>query len=385
MEGLPSTLQERNLLSLQGRDPLPLQVGGGPPTLQERNLLSLQATILKNYTYEQIHDLLANNQQFRIVFGGEFAYTEVWREKCFLEFSTPASFFNLAQGRIPADKRYLEIATYHVLSPDSLRICDKVYLYMEARRRADKKAEKYFSGLLTRQEKQHAKDESYVPVLLEGGGDYEDEDYRSARAEQGDEIAFVEMLRQDDDLLVESAITSGRVDFVNRALILRFPNLPKNFNLEDYVVERPFDPNQEHVYVRRLPPLLKNILLADEELDQDYASILPSAVASFNLKILDFFLALYIDYPSVEYELENFVEQYRVTRDVITAYSILQRIKHSVSGDGLVTLAQTGNIDLYLLVGKSRRYHEAVHVASIRNQIGNYLFTQGVQGLMQVR
>ncbi|SHO33294.1 Hypothetical protein BQ3484_226 [Cedratvirus A11] len=374
--GGPSTPQERRFLSLQGRDPLPLQFGGEPPTLQ--------ASILKNYTYEQIQDLLANNQQFRIVFGGEFAYTEVWREKSFLEFSTPTSFFDLAQGRISTDKRYLEIATYHVLSPDSLRICDKVYLYMEARRRADEKAEKYFSGLLTWQEKQYAKEESYVPVLLEGGGDYEDEDYRSARTEQGDEIAFEEMLRQNDDLLVESAITSGRVDFVNRALILRFPNLPRNFNLEDYVVERPFDPNQEHVHVRRLPPLLKNVLLSDEELDQDYASILQSAIASFNLNILDFFLALYIDYPSVEYELENFVERYRVTRDVITAYSILQRIKHSVSGDGLVTLAQTGNTDLYLLVAKSRRYHDAVHAASIRGQIGNYLFVKAIQDLMQV-
>ncbi|QIN54358.1 hypothetical protein [Cedratvirus kamchatka] len=177
------------------------------------------------------------------------------------------------------------------------------------------------------------------------------------------------MLNDDDELLLEVAISSGRVDFVNRALLLRLPNLPRNFNLKDHVEES-------------LPPLLKNILLADEELDQNYASILESAVSSFNLNILDFFLALYVDHPSVSYELEDFVEQYRVTRDVLTASSVLQRIKRNISGDGLYILSETGNIDLYLLVAKSRKYDDFVHILSSRLQEGNYLFTQALQGLM---
>jgi hypothetical protein len=113
-------------LSLPERDPLSLQVAGLP------------TWILKNYTFEQIEGLLDNKQQFKIAFGGEFSYTEVWGEKCFLDFSALASFF--------------EMATY---PPDSPRIYDKVYLYMEAKRRADRKAEKYFSSLLTRQGKQY--------------------------------------------------------------------------------------------------------------------------------------------------------------------------------------------------------------------------------------
>lgn len=358
-----------------------MQVTGVPATLQ--------STILKNYTVQELEDLLANNQQFRVIFGGEFGYTEVWREKCFLEFSTPPAFFDLAQGRLSPLQRYLEIATYHVLSPDSLRICDKVYLYTEARRRADSRAEKYFASLLTPEEKRCAKEESYVPLPLggEGGGDYEDEDYRSVRTEQGDEYAFQEMLNNDDDLLLESAISSGRIDFVNRALLFRLPDLPRNFNLADYVQKNSIEDGawlpQEHIYLRRLPSLLKQVLLADQELNQDYASILQSAVSSFNLIILDFFLALYIDHPSVTYELENFVERYRVTRDVLTAYSILQRIRYRVAGDGLLALSETGNTDLYLLVAQRRKYDDAVHVLSAQGQAGNYLFVQAVQDLIQ--
>lgn len=348
-----------------------------------RVLPTLRDTILKNYTVQELENLLANNQQFRVIFGGEFGYTEVWREKCFLEFSIPPAFFDLAQGRLSPLQRYLEIATYHVLSPDSLRICDKVYLYMEARRRADKRAEKYFASLLTPEEKRYAKEESYVPLLLQEGGDYEDEGYREDRTEQGDEYAFQQMLNNNDDLLLHSAVSSGRIDFVNRALLLRLPDLSRNFNLADYVNSAGDWLPREHIYLKRLPHLLREVLLANQEINQDYDDLLEAAVSSFNLTILDFFLSLYIDHPSVDYELTNFVERYRVTRDVLTAYSILQRIKHRISGDGLVTLSETGNTDLYLLVAQRRKYDDAVHVLSVQGQAGNYLFVQAVQGLIQ--
>ncbi|QIN54357.1 hypothetical protein [Cedratvirus kamchatka] len=361
-------LRERTPSTIQGRDPL---------TLQERNLLSLQATILKNYTPGQLHTLLKENIRFAIIFPEE----DLWKEKCVLDFGLPASFFELTGSLLSPRDRYLQIRSYYLLEEDSPY--EKVALCMEARRRGERyRSVDYFAHLLDAKEQE---------CVQRAGVPYDDDQHidldfpkdRAYMASRGNERAFRKMIKRNDELLLESAISSGRIDFVNRALSFLVRGLSENFNLEDYVEEKIFDPNVDTIHVGRLPKQLERILFSYDKLYQDMNDILQSAVASFNLKILDFFLALYRDgRPYMEFGLEDFVEEYRQSRNVVVAYSILQRIKHGIAKEDLIMLSETGNIDLFLLLGKElqkRVYFidvKRIYTVCIQKQRGNLCFSK---------
>ncbi|SHO33295.1 Hypothetical protein BQ3484_227 [Cedratvirus A11] len=367
-EGTPLLSQERNILSLQV---------GGPPTLQGRDPLPLQASILKKYTPRQLQALLQENAKFAIIFPEE----DLWKEKCVLDFGLPASFFELTGSLLSPKERYLQIRSYYLLEEDSPY--ERVALCKEARRRGSEyHSVSYFSHLLSAKEQERAQ-RVQVPYNDDQHIDLDYPEDRAYLASIGNERAFNKMIKRNDELILESAISSGRVDFVNRALSLFVHGLPKDFNLEDYVEEKIFNPHVDTIHVGRLPEQLESVLLSCDDLNQGMDDILQCAIASFNLNILDFFLALYRDgQPYMKFGMEDFVEEYRQNRNVVVAYSILQRIGSKVDEEGLIMLSETGNIDLFLLVAKklSRRAYfinmQRIYTQCMKKQRGNLTFTK---------
>jgi hypothetical protein len=340
------------------------------------NPLSLQETIIKKYAPGQLQTLLRENAKFAIIFPEE----DLWKEKCVLDFGLPASFFDLTGSLLSPRDRYRQIRSYYLLEEDSPY--ERVALCKEARRRGPYyHSVGYFSHLLNAKEQECAR-RVQVPYDKE----YVDLDYpedRAYMASIGNERAFREMIKRNDELLLHSAVGSGRIDFVNRALSLLVPDLPENFNLEDYVEEKIFDPSADTIHIRRLPRQLERALLSCDGLEQDMNDILQCAIAGFNLTIVDFFLALYRDGdPYMEFGLEDFVEEYRQSTNVVVAYSILQRIKHRIDEEGLIMLSETGNIDFFLLVAKEltkKAYlvdMKRICTMCMKEQKGNLLFTK---------
>lgn len=248
-------------------------------------MLSLQSKIIKWCSPDQLQALLQNDAKFAIIFPEE----DLWKEKCFLDFGLPASFFDLVACLSPKD-RYLQIRSYYL--PD-----------------VHKQDTKEFDS----------------PVFMSPQG-------------------------QERDFMLHDAVESGRIDLVNQALIFLCPNLPANFNIENHVEKRVFDPSLDRIRPKKLPKQLRNILLSSEDVLLDVEGILQCALASFNLTILDFFLALYGD--NIRFGLEDFVLEYMKSRNLHVAYSILQRIKHRIRREEMSTLSETRNIDLFLLVAK---------------------------------
>nr|WIL03111.1 hypothetical protein Cbor_243 [Cedratvirus borely] len=254
---------------------------------------------------------------------------------------------------------------------------------MEARKRGSEyHSVSYFAHLLSAKEQERVQ-RVQVPYNDDQHVDLDYPEDRVYLASRGNERAFRKMIKRNDELILESAISSGRIDFVNRALSLLVHGLPENFNLEDYVEEKIFNPRVDTVHAGRLPEQLESVLLSCDDLNQGMEDILQCAIAGFNLKILDFFLALYRDgQPYMKFGMEDFVEEYRQNRNVVVAYSILQRIGSKVDEEDLITLSDTGNIDLFLLVAKklSRRAYlvnmERIYTQCMKKQRGNLTFTK---------
>ncbi|SHO33165.1 Hypothetical protein BQ3484_97 [Cedratvirus A11] len=297
---------------------------------------TLKGTVLSTLSYSQTQEFCFRNPT---VFDCDWG---LWRDKAMADFGISEQFFDLVP-QLPGSQRYLQIKSYHVLTPDmAVRVHSDGFIegvyeavtgYLKAKSQGMKA---FFAGRLKPEQELYLIEEGrldlipqplsgkeandskvYVPVAhktndreeLEPNTNYKP-DYRGyiysylrevLRRGDGDEAFinlalnadyedieryFPQALREGSThaVLLEIVLSSGRTDWIDQVL-QRYFTLPPGFSIEKDIDYIPF-------WVEEFPlynlPLYQGSWIEARE-------ILAAAVRGSNVKVIDFFRSIFRD------------------------------------------------------------------------------------------
>jgi hypothetical protein len=289
---------------------------------------SLKGTALSTFSYQQTKDLCTEHPT---VFDCDW---DLWREKAVTDFAVSEQFFDLvAQPSsilLPGSQRYLQIKSYHVLTPDlAVRVYEDGFIegvyeamagYLKASRGTDSTMEHFFANRLKPEQVSKLVEEGTltlpVPVLpsyymktLNSNINYKP-DYREyidsylrevLRRGDGD-LAFINLALNADykeieryfpqalregsthPALLQIVLSSGRTDWIDQ-ILHRYFTLPEGFTVERDIPFLPFWVEEFPIYEL---PLYQGSWIEARE-------ILAAAIRGSNVKVVDFFRSIFRD------------------------------------------------------------------------------------------
>nr|WIL03145.1 hypothetical protein Cbor_108 [Cedratvirus borely] len=290
---------------------------------------SLKGVVLSTLSYTQTQELCFRNPT---AFDCDW---DLWRDKAVADFDISEQFFDLVP-QLPGSQRYLQIKSYHVLTPDmAVRVYPDGFIegvyeavtgYLKARsqdmkaffaNRLKPEQELYLieegrldlipqppSGKVTLQSKEANDREepesntNYKPdyrgyiysylqeVLRRGNGDKAFINIALNADYEDTERYFPQALREGSThpALLEIVLSSGRTDWIDQVLH-RYFTLPPGFSIEKDIEYVPFWSEEFPIYEL---PLYQGSWIEARE-------ILAAAVRGSNVKVTDFFRSIFRD------------------------------------------------------------------------------------------
>jgi hypothetical protein len=259
---------------------------------------SLKGTVLSTFSYSQTQRLCAEHPT------ALDCDWDLWREKAVADFNISGEFFDLVsqlpldRGHgvspilLPGSQRYLQIKSYHVLTPDmAVRVYSDGFIegvyeayagYLKALETNNKAMMRFFASRL--QAKKILELGLSLPVqplsqefvdALNSNNNYTSEFYKNL------EGMFQKGLRNGDKSLdfLLYILSSGRVDWIDQ-ILHRYFTLPPGFSIEKDIPYVPFWAEEFPLY-EQLPPYGGNWF--------DAQKMLSAAVRGSNVKVVDFF------------------------------------------------------------------------------------------------
>lgn len=254
---------------------------------------TLKGSALSTFSYSQTQKLCAENPT---AFDCDWS---LWRDKAMADFGISAEFFDLVP-QLPGSQRYLQIKSYHVLTPDmAVRVypdgfIEGVYESYRGVVKAvcsDNEAMKNFFtsrlkpvqiSFLAREHLLTSRIKPLSPEDVEALNS--NKNYKSDYNRKYIEEEFYEGLEtgeQSEDFL-NLVLESGRTDWIDQ-IIHRYFTLPPGFSIQKDIPYIPFWAEEFPVY--DLPPYKENWF--------DAQQMLSHAIEGSNVKVVDFLRSIF--------------------------------------------------------------------------------------------
>nr|WIL02992.1 hypothetical protein Cbor_109 [Cedratvirus borely] len=304
---------------------------------------SLKGVVLCTFSYEQTKEICV---QYPSIFASPWYESWVWREKAMADFDISGEFFDLVANLYPS-QRYLQIKSYHVLTPDmAVRVHSDGFVegvyeapagYMLAKNSDNKEMKIFFANRLKPEQIKSLNKIGRVHMPLRTL-DQKTIDRlnapRSYKPQPGPRMvkSFLSGLKKGrkDAEFLHMVLDANRVDWLDQILHYYF-NLPKGFSIEKDIPHTPFWSKEFPLY--NLPPYLGFLL--------DIYPLYVRIVQGLDTRIVDLFRSIFKDklsgfdqYPFCHFHVrqENPEEAFgiykrftRINRDTTTIEICLDR------------------------------------------------------------
>ncbi|SOB74406.1 hypothetical protein BQ9231_00523 [Cedratvirus lausannensis] len=254
---------------------------------------SLKGTVLSTFSYTQTQKLCAEHPT------AVDCDWDLWREKAMADFAISGEFFDLVP-QLPGSQRYLQIKSYHVLTPDmAVKVYPDGFIegvyeayagYLKALVKNDTSMRYFFSSRLKDKQVAELVNQEMLSLPLQPLSQEFINTLNSKKDYSSDYSHFVQgalekALRGEGDRSTFLFIlSSGRTDWIDLILHEYFV-LPEGFSIEENIDYVPFWAEEFPIYELPLYP--------GEWYDAQ--NILSAAIRGANVKVIDFLRSVFRD------------------------------------------------------------------------------------------
>lgn len=263
---------------------------------------TLKGCVLSTFSYEQTKQVCVNYPSF---FSSPWYESWVWREKAMADFDITGEFFDLVRSKasdgvpdLVPSQRYLQIKSYHVLTPDlAVRVHEDGFIegvyeahagYRLAKELEDKEMKAFFAKRLKPVQIKILNREGRVHMPSRGLDQASIDRLNAPRSykprpDAKMEKAFLSGLKKGraDEEFFHMVLQSGKKDWLDQ-ILHRYFVLPQGFSIQGNVPYVPFWSEEF--------PLLDLPLYEDETLDVDY--LYSYMFGATDTRVIDFLLSV---------------------------------------------------------------------------------------------
>lgn len=218
---------------------------------------TLKGCILFALSYTETKDLCL---QYPSLFGSPWYDSWVWKEKALADFNISGEFFDLVSD-LPPSQRYLQIKSYHVLTPDmAVRLHPDGFIegvyeamagYRRAKREENKEMKIFFANrlkpeqikILNREGRVHKPDRTLDQSVIDKLN--RPQSYKPPSQERHS-LSGLKRGRKDRDFLY-MILESGRIDWLDQ-ILHRYFVLPPGFTIHKDIPHTPFWAKEFPIY-----------------------------------------------------------------------------------------------------------------------------------------